>query len=37
MNEISTKIDVIELNMQEDFQEHYIDAMFLPNRNKEDF
>jgi len=37
MNEISTKIDVIELNMQENFQEHYIDAMFLPNRNKEDF
>ena len=37
MNEISAKIDVIELNMQENFQEHYIDAIFLPNRNKEDF
>jgi uncharacterized 2Fe-2S/4Fe-4S cluster protein (DUF4445 family) len=37
MNEILSRVEVIELNMQESFQQHYIDALFLPNRNKEDF
>ncbi|MFO7981799.1 MAG: ASKHA domain-containing protein [Candidatus Aminicenantes bacterium] len=34
MNEILSRVEVIELNMQKDFQQHYIDALFLPNRNK---
>jgi uncharacterized 2Fe-2S/4Fe-4S cluster protein (DUF4445 family) len=37
MNEILSKVEVVELNMQKDFQQHYIDALFLPNRIKEDF
>jgi uncharacterized 2Fe-2S/4Fe-4S cluster protein (DUF4445 family) len=34
MNKILSRVEVIELNMQRDFQQHYIDALFLPNRNK---
>lgn len=37
MNQILSKVEVVELNMQKDFQQHYIDALFLPNRNKEGF
>ncbi|MFW6139772.1 MAG: ASKHA domain-containing protein [Acidobacteriota bacterium] len=37
MDEILSKVEVIELNMQKSFQQHFIDALFLPNRNKKDF
>ena len=32
MTEISSKVDFIELNMQEDFQSCFVDALFLPGR-----
>jgi len=37
MKKILSKVEVIELNMQKDFQQYFIDALFLPNRNKEEF
>ena len=33
MNAISSTIDVVELNMHEEFQTVYIDALSLPTRN----
>jgi len=37
MKEILSRVEVIELNMHKDFQQYYIDALFLPHRNKGDF
>jgi len=34
MTEISSKVDFIELNMHEDFQSCFVDALFLPGRAK---
>lgn len=35
MTAISSRIEVIELNLHEEFQKYYIDALFLPNRNND--
>lgn len=35
MTAISSMIDVIELNLHEEFQKYYIDALFLPDRNRD--
>jgi uncharacterized 2Fe-2S/4Fe-4S cluster protein (DUF4445 family) len=34
MKEILSRVDVIELNRHKSFQQYYIDALFLPHRNK---
>jgi len=34
MKKLLSRVEVIELNRQKSFQQYYIDALFLPHRNK---
>mgnify|MGYP001109602825 CR=1 FL=1 len=35
MREILSRVEVVELNKQKNFQQYYIDALFLPHRNND--